>query len=414
MTFRISHVCLLLGGFVAGIALTSTGSGGFVFVVGREVLDASYLDPAAGATLAAVVAVLVTVLVRARRGLSALSFAGLALLGVARSIGPWDFEMFLGGVAAGLLLGGLVGLCATADLEWLQTALAAGVLTGVLLDGPIEHLRISLPRRYADYLPGHTVDAAALAVLALTAVVLAVALWSGDFGERADLAVSRRAVVAGIVVPLVGLVLCWWFVHQAWDVDSDGGMQGRWVFGIVLVAVVIAAALWLEGRTGIVLLAAMALVATGGIGRSAFPDSWPWLLLPAALSLAGAVLGRRFPQPVLGIAALAVVAASAVFEHPPWDNLQLGAMWLLLPLAATYTFASSVPSSGPVTAAALAIPAALTVPLVVDYGWTAYTPLTTSGTTPWPDSWGWTSTGVSVAAVVAYGLTAAYLGKRPS
>ncbi|QSE90112.1 hypothetical protein JWS13_16550 [Rhodococcus pseudokoreensis] len=412
MTFRISHVCLLLGGFVAGIALTSTGSGGFVFVVGREVPDVSYLDPAAGATLAAVVAVLVTVLVRARRGLSALSFAGLALLGVARSTGPWDVDMYLGGVAAGLLLGGLVGLCTTADLAWLQTALATGVLVGILLDGPIEHLRTSFPRRYADYLPGPTVDAAALAVLALTAVVLAVALRSGDFGERADLAVSRRAVVVGIVVPLVGLVLCWWFVHQAWDIGSDGEMRGRWVYGIVLVVVVIAAALWLEDRTGIVLLAAMALVATGGIGRSAFPDSWPWLLVPAALILAGAALGRRFPRPVFGIAALTVVAASAVFEHPPWDNLHLGATWLLLPPAATYTFASSLPSSGPVTAASLAIPAALTVPLVAEYGWTAYTPLTGSEIPPWPDSWAWTSTGVSVAGVVACGLTAAYLGRR--
>ena len=277
MTFRISHMRLLLGGFVVGIALTSTGSGGYVFVVGRDVLDVSYLDPAAGATLAAVVAVLVTVLVRARRELSALSFAGLALLGAARSTGPWDVDMYLGGVAAGLLLGGLVGLCATAD--------------------------------------------------------------------------------------------------RAWDVGSGGEMRGRWVFGIVLVAVVIAAALWLEDRAGIVLLAAMALVATGGIGRSAFPDSWPWLLVPAALALAGTVLGRRFPRPVLGIAALAVVAASALFEHPPWDDLHLGAMWLLLPLAATYTFASSLPSSGPVT-------------------------------------WAWTSTGVSVAAVVACGLTAAYLGRR--
>ncbi|WP_160097939.1 hypothetical protein [Rhodococcus sp. T7] len=375
MTFRISHMCLLPGGFVVGIALTSTGSGGYVFVVGRDVLDVSYLDPAAGATLAAVVAVLVTVLVRARRELSALSFAGFALLGVARSTGPWDVDMYLGGVAAGLLLGGLVGLCATADRAWLQTALATGVLAGVLLGGPIERLRTSLPRRYADYLPGPTVDAAALAVLALTAVVLAVALRSGDFGERADPAVSRRAVVAGIVVPLVGLVLCWWFVHRAWDVGSGGEMRGRWVFGIVLVAVVIAAALWLEDRTGIVLLAAMALVATGGIGRSAFPDSWPWLLVPAALALAGTVLGRHFPRPVLGIAALAVVAASTVFEHPPWDDLHLGATWLLLPLAATYTFASSLPSSGPVT-------------------------------------WAWTSTGVSVAAVVACGLTAAYLGRR--
>ncbi|MBV6759234.1 hypothetical protein [Rhodococcus opacus] len=412
MTFRISHVCLLLGGFVAGIALTSNRSGGFVFVVGREVPDESHLGTAAGATLAAIVAVLVTVLVRARRGLAALSFAGLALLGVARSIGSWDVEMYVDGVAAGLLLGGLVRLCATADRAWLQTALATGVLAGIVLAGPIDHLRTSAPRRYADYLPGPTVDPAALAVLALAAVVLAVALRSGDFGERADGAVSGRAVVVGIVVPLVGLVLCWWIARQVWEVGIPAAMQGRWKLGIVLVAVVIAAALWLEGRTGIVLLVATAFIAAGGIGMSAFPDSWPWLLVPAALILAGAALGRRFPQPVFGIAALAVVAASAVFEHPPWDNLHLGATWLLLPLAATYTFASSLPSSGPVTAASLAIPAALTVPLVAEYGWTAYTPLTGSEIPPWPDSWAWTSTGVSVAAVVACGLTAAYLGRR--
>ena len=56
--------------------------------------------------------------------------------------------------------------------------------------------------------------------------------------------------------------------------------------------------------------------------------------------------------------------------------------------------------------------AVLTVPLVAEYGWTAYTPLTGSEIPPWPDAWAWTSTGVSVAAVVACGLTAAYLGRR--
>ncbi|GAF45887.1 hypothetical protein [Rhodococcus wratislaviensis] len=147
MTFRISHVCLLLGGFVAGIALTSTTSSDFAFVVGGDRLDALYAGPAAGASLAAIVGVLVAALVRARRILSTLSFAGLALLGVAPETGPWDFEVYLGGVGAGLLLGGLVGLCATADRAWLQTALAAGVLTGFLLAGPIDHFWTSAPRR---------------------------------------------------------------------------------------------------------------------------------------------------------------------------------------------------------------------------------------------------------------------------
>ncbi|MDH6285114.1 hypothetical protein ACNJ7E_13810 [Rhodococcus sp. NM-2] len=414
MTFRISHVCLLLGGFVAGIALTSTTSSEFAFVVDGNRLDALYVGPAAGAFLAAIVAVLVAALVRARRILSTLSFAGLALLGVAPATGPWDLEMYLGGVGAGLLLGGLVGLCATADRAWLQTALAAGVLTGLLLAGPIDHFRTSFPRRYADYLPEPLFEPVTLALLALTAVVLAVTLASGDLGERTEVAVSGRALVTGIVLPLIGLVLYWWFVRRVWNVGADGAMQGRWMFGLVLVVVVIAASLWLEGRTGIVLLAAMAFVAAGDIGVAAFPDSWPWLLVPAALALTGAVLGRRFPHPVPGIAALAVVAASALFEHPPWDNLHVGATWLLLPLAASYTVASSLPSSESVTAMSLAAPAALAVPLIADYGWTAYTPLVGSESAPGPDSWAWTSTGLSVVAVVACGLAAAYLGKRAS
>ncbi|PBC54576.1 hypothetical protein [Rhodococcus sp. ACPA1] len=413
MTFRISHVCLLLGGFVAGIALTSTTSREFAFVVDGDRLDALYLGPAAGAFLAAIVAVLVAALVRARRILSTLSFAGLALLGVAPSTGPWDFEVYLGGVGTGLLLGGLVGLCATADRAWLQTALAAGVLAGLLLAGPIDHFRASFPRRYADYLPEPAFDPVALTVLALTSVVLAVTLASGDFGERTDVAVSGRALVVGIVLPLIGLVLYWWFVRRVWNVGTYGAMQGRWIFGLVLVVAVIAASLSLESRTGIVLLAAMAFVAAGDIGVAAFPDSWPWLLVPAALVLTGAVLGRRYPLPVLGIAALAVVAASTMFEHPPWDNLQVGATWLLLPLAASYTVASSLPSSESVTATSLAVPAALAVPLIADYGWTAYAPLVGSTSTVGLDSWAWTSTGLSVGAVVACGLAAAYLGKRP-
>ncbi|MFC9834021.1 hypothetical protein ACFVKB_09425 [Rhodococcus sp. NPDC127530] len=414
MTFRISHLCLVLGGFVAGIALRSSMSGGFAFVTNGDRLDVFYLGPAARGALAAIVAVLVAARNRARRSLSVASFAGLALLGVAPSIGPWHFEMYASGVGAGLLLGGLVGLCATADRAWLQTALAAGVLAGLLLAGPIEHFRTSAPRRYADYLPEPAFDPVVLTVLALTAVILAVTLASGDFGEPTDVAVSGRVLVVGIVLPLIGLVLYWWFVRRVWNVGTYGAMQDRWIFGLILVVVVIGASLWLEGRTGIVLLAVMAFVAAGDIGTAAFPDSWPWLLVPAALVLTGAVLGRRFPQPVSGIAALAVVAASALFEHPPWDNLHVGATWLLLPLAASYTVASSLPSSDPVTATSLAAPAALAVPLIADYGWTAYAPLVESESTLRPDSWAWTSTGLSVVAVVACGLTAVHLGKRSS
>ncbi|WP_043825313.1 hypothetical protein [Rhodococcus opacus] len=413
MTFRISHVCLLLSGFVTGIALTSSVSGELVFVTYNN-LDMFSSGPAARGTVAAIVAVFVAARVRSRRNLSVASFAGLALLGFTLSGGSWPFETYVGGLGAGLLLGGLVGLCATADRTWLQTALAAGVVAGLLLAEPVGHVRTwsSTPRRYADYVPGsaYEPDLAALTVLALTAVVLAAALASGDFGDPTDLAVSGRALVAGIGLPLVGLALYWWFVRRVWNLGVGGAMQGRWLFGIVLVVVVIAAALWLEGRTGVLLLAAMAFVAVGGGSLSSYPDPWPWLLVPAALVLAGAALGRRFPQPLFGIGALVLVAASAVFEHPPWDDVHLGATWFLLPFAATYTFASSVPASEPVTAASLAAPAALSVPLVVDFGWTAYAPLTQSRVPSWPDSW--VSTGVSVSAVLACGVAVAYLRTR--
>ncbi|MFD2152385.1 hypothetical protein ACFSUH_18975 [Rhodococcus jostii] len=295
---------------------------------------------------------------------------------------------------------------------WLQTALAAGVVAGLLLAEPVDQFRTSVPRRYADYLSEPAFDPVMLTVLALTAVVLAVMLASGDLGEPTHLEASGRALVVGVVLPLVGLVLYWRFVLRFENLGVGGAMRGRWIFGIVLVVVVIAAALWLEGRTGVLLLAAMAFVATGKGSTSSFPDSWPWLLVPAALVLAGAALGRRFPQPVVGIGALALVAASALFEHPPWDNLHLGANWLLLPFAASFAFASSLPTNEPVTATSLAAPAAFAVPLVADFGWTAYAPLVQGEMTPWPDSWAWTSTGVSVAAVVACGLAVAYLHTR--
>jgi hypothetical protein len=415
VTFRISHACLVLGGFVAGIALTSSVSGEVVFMTDDD-LDVFALGPAARGALAAIVAALVAARVRSRRGLSVVSYAGLALLGITLSGGGWPFEMYIGGVGAGLLLGGLVGLCATADRAWLQTALAAGVLAGLLLAVPVDHVRTwsSAPRRYADFLPAsaYEPDLVALTVLALTAVGLAVALASGDFGDPADIAVSGRTLVVGIVLPLVGLALYWWFVRQVWSLGVGGAVRGRWMFGLVLVVVVIAAALWLEGRTGVLLLAAMAFVAAGGGIRSSYPDPWPWLLVPAALVLAGAALGRRFPQPLFGIGALALVAVSALFEHPPWDNLHLGAIWLLLPFAVSYTFASSLPTDEPVTATSLAAPAAFSVPLVADFGWTAYAPLTQSEVPSWPDSWAWTSTGASVIAVIACGVAVAYLRTR--
>ncbi len=64
------------------------------------------------------------------------------------------------------------------------------------------------------------------------------------------------------------------------------------------------------------------------------------------------------------------------------------------------------------TATSLALPAVLALPLLAQFGWTAYTPLTDDPAGWSPSAWAWASVAASTAAVLACGAAMAWLGHR--
>jgi hypothetical protein len=421
MTIRAAHVGMVLGGFAVGVASTSPMPTEYAFVIVGSHDGTLYTSGVVGAVLGALVAVVVAARLRARLGLAMSAVSGLTLLAIGPVVGFSPVVLYTNGIGVGLLLGGLAGLSGASDRARLQTALAAGVVGGLLLAGPLDQYRHStaVPTRYADYLlePPHNTDLLALAFLAVTAIVVMVALQSGDFDASSESSPDRptRPLVVGLVLPVLGLLLYWQLVRAIDALGTGPAVQDRWILGVALVPVVIAAAVWLENRTGTVLLAATAFIAASEGAQTAwFTDSWLWLLVPAALVALGAALGRILPQPLFGIAALALVAVSAVFDTAPWDNLHTGAVVLLLPAAAAFTLTASLPSSAPVVTTSLAGPAAFAIPLTADFGWTAYAPLKGGDSAFEPSAWDGMSTAAPVVAVVACGLAIAYLQRRPA
>ena len=160
------------------------------------------------------------------------------------------------------------------------------------------------------------------------------------------------------------------------------------------------------------LLAATTMVVAVGGTVSWSPAAWPALLIAPALVAVGVWLGRRRPMPLIGVGLLALAAAAGIFDRPPWDNANFAATVLVVPFAAAYTIVASLPSTAPVTATSLALPAVLALPLLAQFGWTAYTPLTDDPAGWSPSAWAWTSVGASTAAVLACGAAMAWLGHR--
>ncbi|MEE2060013.1 hypothetical protein [Rhodococcus artemisiae] len=419
MAAWIKVVLLVFGGYTAAVVLGAPTVDTYPMATGFGPAPVMASAIAASAT-GAVVAVLVAAGIRQRTRVAAAVLAGALLVVVVALPGAWRFDMYISVIGAGSLLGGLAVMCIDPRRARLQAVLAAAVVAGLLTAAPIAEFRdfASTPRRYADYLEVSFQPVPVNAVWLIPGVVTLVAgasMWvigRGDaalFGERRG---SRRELLVGIGIPVVGTGLHWSFERAVMSSSAEAPEAGRWLLGVVAVVVVIAAALWLCEHTGTVLLAAMALAVVGREAVSWSPTVWPLLLVPVVLAGVGAWLGHRFPRALVGIGVLALVAASGVADGLPWDDMRIAANLFVVPLAAAYTIAASLPSTPPVVATSMTLPAALALPLVAQYGWTAYTPLTSEPVEWLSNSWTWMSSAVSVAAVVALGGAMAWIQYR--
>ncbi|KAA0022696.1 hypothetical protein [Antrihabitans cavernicola] len=414
-TTRIAAVAaLLIGGFAAtSVAISNRDPL-------AELFGGSEFGYAASAAAGACAAMLVALFVRRRRVVTAFAVLGIGSIGLISALpGIDDAVSYIRGIGSGLLLGALAALCGSAH-RVRQAALATGTIAGLLLADPIRnYLRNgSGPRRYADYLPdaADPTDWFMLVLCGATLLALVIALWCSAFETNArevPIVDPVRVIVVGIALPACCLALHVLFSHSVGSIETTG--LHHWSLGLAIVPVVAIGALWLPKRHGMVLLAVLAVVAASANSGSAWSDGWPTLLMSGALVAAGTIVGHRWPHPVIGTAGLAVVAASGLLDRTPLDGVHSAAQLFALPFAAAFTVVACLPSSAPVTAIALATPGAFTVPLITEFGWTAYSPLTSSGWTAysWSDAWQWYSTGAYVAAVVIAGVTLAWLQRRP-
>ncbi|MBJ8338829.1 hypothetical protein JGU71_08015 [Antrihabitans sp. YC3-6] len=406
---------MVLAGFTAAIAMSAPSP--------TEAIFADFPQPTS-VTLFAVTTTVVAVFVRKPALSSGLLGLGLALIGVVALADPWDFDPFVTALGAGLLLGAAAGLTNGSERRLRQQGLAAGVVAGLLLTAPIEHFRSSAPQRYVEYSPDAVdpADIFLLCLVALTSAALLASLQrhraepSSPVGDRA------RELTIGIAIAVAGLLLYESFSSAVMGLNDESFGSHRWVWGLAVVPLLVLFGLWLPGHRGMVLIAILAFIAANSSGALREADSILKLSLVAALVVAGVVVGRRWPRPLAGVCALAVVAATSVLNQPPWDNVNVVAVLVILPFAAAFTVASCLPSSAAVTGTALAAPITLSVslgavgiaPLVAEFGWTAYAPLTSGKPVWFTDTWQWISMGVSVGTIALCGLALAALMRRPS
>jgi len=393
---------VLLTGLLAGLSMQSGGIdifgdtrfGGLLFSSGGV-----------GVAVALILASGTAMVVRRRSVLAGLSIAAAVVIGGSVLLFSSDSAEV---VAGGVLLG-----CSAvqANRRRVHRALLIGsFLLGLLSAGAVEALHYpAVPRRYADYLTESDMGTPVVVPVLCVLVVVAVAWAARNENQGESPATERdiRTVAAILLVTIGGLLLNVAFVFSMFQ--SEYGFGGRWYYGLFVVLVLFAAAALLPGRSGVMVLAGTAVLltstTTSGVGISVSDGVWTLgLVAVIAVSVAaGTALGLRWGRPLIGVAVLAVVCVTALFDSPPLDNVHYVASLIVFPAAAAYLYVACTPAAPTPSTLGLAIPVAITVPMVVTYGWTAYTPLTSALTdTSWPEKW--LSTGGASATVVLAGV----------
>ena len=351
MNFRFFHLAMPIGGALVGVTLSEPRSEDYTSVAGSNGLDALLAGDMTVVAIAVLLAVLVIAVVTRVGASVGLALVGAAFLSVPL-LNPTAAGLYFTGAGAGLLLGGLLVLCGTGNPGWLQSLLAAGIVIGsVDLGG-------ATPRRYADYLPTGESEGTIWLLVAGT-VLLTVFFWGSPPTVGG---VDRRALIVGFGIPAIALISNWAFVCS---LASTPALQFSWralVAAAVVAGVVMGAALWLPGATGVVLIVGLAIATVDA--QPVFVSDRRWMVVALLLVAPGLYLGWRWRRPVVGIAILGVVAAVGVADET--------AASLLLPAAAVFALASSLPTHPAVAASALLAPFLFEMPFSTDIGWTSY------------------------------------------
>ena len=425
-------LAVLLSGFVSGLLLAQSSG---IDLTGGGSIGGLLLSSGGGVlAIAVIAATLLALFVRGRTALAAVSITAVVAAGISAVLVPAGVFEYIAVISGGVLLGGSAAVArdprsSESKSVGLQPALIASFLAGLLTEGAVVALESDTPRRYQDYLlESERTTPIVIPVLALlTAIALAVALGraTADTGTGTGPSIHAlpgvhvgRIVLAAVLVSGCGLLIHWLFLQQLYDGGSD--LAGHFYLGVLAIPICVAAAALLPGLGGTMVLAGLAVLAASStvpavaVDVSASPIWVSGLIVATAASVAaGAALALRWKHPVAGCAVLALVCATALFDRPPLDNVNYVVGLVAFPAAAVYLYLSCTPAEPSSSTIGLTVPVAITVPMVLTYGWTAYTPLTsidTSAFSPGVDLW--ISTGVAFAAVVIAGIGIEALHRR--
>ncbi|MFC7449472.1 DUF3488 domain-containing protein [Rhodococcus daqingensis] len=323
--------------------------------------------------LAATVGVVLAVAVAgalARRGSRAgayvVAVSGLAMLGLGALVNVHVHQLesgialiYLAGIGAGLVMGGAAA--AAAD-RYAAVALAAGAFAAFMLAFPAAHPTVestsfgwtaySLPFSEATMFtdPPWWLLLPALAFCVAGAVLARGSATTPAGASRPPLYAVAIVVVAGLASNAV------LGEHRSdWSVAAP-------VLTLLLVAIVVASSL-LDGRDGVFLLTATAVLAASAPLLVATGPDPLWIAILLTLLVAGAVAGSRWAKPTLGLALLAVNAAAGLAGLNDAWAIE-GIRYLALAPIAGYALASAVPrraASISVGLSVLFVPSALTV-----------------------------------------------------
>ncbi|ORL92449.1 hypothetical protein FNU77_04705 [Prescottella equi] len=366
---RLARIVPLLAalvcGALAGRVLSSPVPEYYLWA--ESALPAALVTNGAGVVAAAVVAVLVTVALVRRRSVTLVTaavVAGLLLLAlpdVFRYPDEPAVLLYSNAVAAGVVLGAVSPLAAR-ELS-AQAALAVGAVGAFLLSGAVAEVSGggTADFGWTAYTPltSQPVERSGVVglwpVVAAALVVLTVVLdRRTSWGARVD---TRWAAIAA-ALPVAAFA-------AARILTESAALPQWWYPYVGLVTALVAWLAWqLPGRDGQLVFAGAAILAAAAVGTPWTSGNWWAIVVPAALIVAGAAVGLRWPVPAVGFGLLAVAAAICLLS-PDHSDVSAFVYAIALPAGVGYVVGSCLPTSAPASTVGLSLPFCIAIPGVV-------------------------------------------------